>query len=265
MNHLLGRRTTIFIAAIFSLLAPIGMAVSQTWYQLFVNRLLLGIGMGLKEVTVPIFSAEIAPSNIRGGLVMSWQMWTAFGIFLGTCGNLAVAKTGALSWRLQLGAALIPAIPLVLFIYLCPESPRWYIYRKRYDKAFASLCRLRNTRLQAARDLYFIHAQVSRELEMMGESGFTKANTLVTRFIELFTVPRLRRATQASGIAMMLQPMCGGKQKSFTLAQRPSTRQTRTWLTPPSQCKSLLFTVQQSSQNQEQVTLALFSLRGDSV
>lgn len=42
-------------------------------------RMLLGIGMGLKEVTVPVFSAENAPTSIRGGLVMSWQVWTAFG------------------------------------------------------------------------------------------------------------------------------------------------------------------------------------------
>ncbi len=41
--------------------------------------MLLGIGMGLKEVTVPVFSAENAPAIIRGGLVMSWQLWTAFG------------------------------------------------------------------------------------------------------------------------------------------------------------------------------------------
>ena len=187
------------------------MAVSQTWVQLFICRCLLGIGMGLKEVTVPIFSAEIAPSNIRGGLVMSWQMWTAFGILLGTCGNLAVANTGAISWRLQLGAAAIPAFPLVLGIFWCPESPRWLISKRRYDLAFQSLCRLRNTPLQAARDLYLIHAQVRLEDRVLQESGFSKQNTLITRFVELFTVPRLRRATQASGIAMMLQPMCGSK------------------------------------------------------
>ena len=28
--------------------------------------------MGLKEVTVPVYSAEIAPPRVRGGLVMSW-------------------------------------------------------------------------------------------------------------------------------------------------------------------------------------------------
>jgi MFS family permease len=84
LNHWLGRRGVIFMAAVFSLLSPIGMAVAQNWQQLVVTRILLGIGMGLKEVTVPVFSAEIAPTRIRGGLVMSWQIWTAFGILLGT-------------------------------------------------------------------------------------------------------------------------------------------------------------------------------------
>lgn len=40
--------------------------------------------------TVPVFSAENVPANVRGGLVMSWQIWTAFGIFLGTVANLVV-------------------------------------------------------------------------------------------------------------------------------------------------------------------------------
>lgn len=56
---------------------------------------------------------------------MSWQMWTAFGIFLGFCANLAVYDVGPIAWRLQLGSAMIPALPLLLGVYFCPESPRW--------------------------------------------------------------------------------------------------------------------------------------------
>src|ERR1700733_3393621 len=67
INNFLGRRGTIFLGAIFSLLSPLGMATSQHWGQLVACRVLLGIGMGLKEVTVPVFSAENAPPNIRGG------------------------------------------------------------------------------------------------------------------------------------------------------------------------------------------------------
>jgi MFS family permease len=131
MNDWIGRRGTIFVAAVFSLLAPFGMATTQKWGELIATRVLLGIGMGLKEVTVPVFSAENAPTNIRGGLVMSWQLWTAFGIFLGTCANLAVKDAGPnMAWRLQLGSAFIPAVPLVIGIYFCPEVSQPHDSRK---------------------------------------------------------------------------------------------------------------------------------------
>ena len=48
----------------------------------------------------------------------------AFGILLGTSANLAVKDVGKIAWRLQLGSAFIPAVPLVIGIYFCPESPR---------------------------------------------------------------------------------------------------------------------------------------------
>ena len=211
LNNYLGRRGTIFLGAIFSLLSPIGMACSQTYGQLIACRILLGIGMGLKEVTVPVFSSEIAPTNIRGGLVMSWQLWTAFGIFLGTCANLIVVNVGDITWRLQFGSAFIPAVPLVLGIWYCPESPRWLLKKNRHSKAFKSLDRLRNTPLQAARDIYFIHAQLVQEELLIEESGLSVHSNFFTRFMELFTIPRIRRATQASGIVMIAQQMCGSK------------------------------------------------------
>ena len=76
--------------------------------------------MGCKGSTVPIYSAENAPASIRGALVMTWQMWTAFGIFLGTCANLAVKDAGKIAWRLQFGSAMLPALPLLVGVYFCP-------------------------------------------------------------------------------------------------------------------------------------------------
>lgn len=46
LNHYFGRRGTIFFSAIFCFLSVIGSAFTQTWEQLFVTRLLLGVGMG---------------------------------------------------------------------------------------------------------------------------------------------------------------------------------------------------------------------------
>ena len=130
-------------------------------------------------------------------------MWTAFGIFLGLAANLAVANTGKIAWRLQFGSAFIPAVPLLLGIFFCPESPRWYIKKGRYRDAYKSLLRLRNTPLQAARDLYYVQAQVAIESKYIGQGSYIK------RFIELFTIPRVRRATLASWTVMIAQQMCG--------------------------------------------------------
>lgn len=46
------------------------------------------------------------------------------------------------------------------------------------------------------------------------ESGYTHSGNMLVRFYELFTIPRLRRAVQASGIAMIAQQMCGSEFKT---------------------------------------------------
>jgi MFS family permease len=147
---------------------------------------------------------------------MSWQVWTAFGILLGTCANLVFVNSGSIAWRLQFGSAFIPAVPLLIGIWFCPESPRWLMKKHRLGKAYQSLLRLRNSPLQAARDLYFIHAQIVYEDTLLEESGLSKTSNMFTRFVELFTIPRLRRATQASGVVMIAQQMCGSEWRIYS-------------------------------------------------
>ncbi|KAK4038062.1 hypothetical protein C8A01DRAFT_17813 [Parachaetomium inaequale] len=204
INNLFGRRGVIFISAHFCIWPVIGSAFCHTWPQQLACRLLMGIGMGVKASTVPIYAAENSPAAIRGALVMSWQMWTAFGIFLGTAFNLAVWNAGEnVNWRLMLGAPFIPAIPLVCLIYLCPESPRWYMKKNRYPEAWESMMKLRNHPIQVARDIFYIHSQLELEIQLLSNSTYAR------RMVELFTVPRVRRATLAAFTVMIAQQMCG--------------------------------------------------------
>jgi hypothetical protein len=73
----------------------------------------------------------------------------------------------------------------------------------RYHDAYQSFKRLRNTELQAARDLYYVHRQLVEEFDVL------KGSTYFSRLIELFTIPRVRRATLASFVVMIAQQMCG--------------------------------------------------------
>jgi MFS family permease len=51
--------------------------------------------------------------------------------------------------------------------------------------------------------LYYISTQIEIEHEIVGES------TYISRFSQLFTIPRVRRATLASFVVMIAQQMCG--------------------------------------------------------
>ncbi|KAH9170952.1 hypothetical protein EDB89DRAFT_2071406 [Lactarius sanguifluus] len=195
LNNWLGRRGTIFFCAAFSFLTCIWQGVTNSWPHLFVARFFLGLGVGPKSSTVPVYAAECAPPAIRGALVMMWQMWTAFGIMFGYVADLAFYKVPdkphikGLNWRLMLASAGIPALFLMAQIYFCPESPRWFISKGRYPDAYRSLERLRRHPVQASRDLYYIHVLLEAEKEL------TRGRN---RYLELFTIPRNRRATLGS-------------------------------------------------------------------
>ncbi|KAF5351753.1 hypothetical protein D9756_007419 [Leucocoprinus leucothites] len=206
LNRLFGRRGTIFITALFSFLTCIWQGVTNSWPHLFVARFVLGLGIGPKSSTVPVYAAECAPPAIRGALVMMWQTWTAFGIMLGFVMDLVFfrvpdrAHIHGLNWRLMLASAGVPALFIVVQVFFCPESPRWYLSKGRYRKAFESLSRLRMHPLQAARDLYYMHVLLEAEKDL---------NRQGNKFLELFTIPRNRRATMASFIVMFMQQFCG--------------------------------------------------------
>ena len=106
------------------------------------------------------------------------------------------------SWR-----PILPGIPQVRISRIhrgdLTDSFRWLVSKGRYPQAYKSLLRLRNTPLQAASELYYIHAQLQQEQILIEESGVSAKGNFFTRFIELFTIPRIRRATQASGIVMI--------------------------------------------------------------
>lgn len=199
LNNWFGRRWVIFITGLFTVFPVLAQAFTRNWWELAICRLLIGVGIGCKITTIPIMTAESVPPAIRGGLVMSFQLFVAFGIFIGFCSNMIFYNIGRIAWRVQLAAAFVPAVPLLILVWFIPESPRWLLKKRRYAKSFRSFCRLRNSKIQAARDLYYAHAQI--EIERHSFQG----STYVQRVKDLFVVPRLRTATLASFIVMLAQ------------------------------------------------------------
>ncbi|KAK4454955.1 hypothetical protein QBC34DRAFT_481703 [Podospora aff. communis PSN243] len=208
LNKKFGRRGTVFITCAMSALACFWQSFTNTWWHMFIARFALGFGIGPKSATTPIFAAECSPPRLRGALVMQWQVWTAFGIMVGFVADLAfypVPDHGielGLNWRLMMGSAMLPAVVVCCLAYICPESPRWYLSKNRHKDAFDSIRQLRYEKVQAARDLFYMHTLLEAEKEVMSVG---KAN----RLKEMFTIRRNRNAMVASQTVMFLQQFCG--------------------------------------------------------
>ncbi|KAI7934263.1 hypothetical protein MJO29_016513, partial [Puccinia striiformis f. sp. tritici] len=201
MNRLLGRRGVIFWSCFIAGAASIWEAFTYSWPQLFVARLALGLGIGPKSATAPIYTAECSPAPIRGALVMQWQMWTAFGIALGDVVSVIFVDVDAnVGWRLMLGSTVVAPVIVCCMIYYAPESPRWYMSKGRVADAYHAMRKLRFCDLQASRDLFYI----AKLLEIENES--LQGRNLLT---DMWRVPRVRRAAQASGLVMFMQQFCG--------------------------------------------------------
>jgi hypothetical protein len=203
LNKYLGRRGEIFLTAVCLTATPIGSGFAKTWEGLFAARFIMGIGIGAKNATVPIYSAEMAPARIRGALVMFWQLWVVIGIFLGFCANVIVKDTGRISWRLQLGSAFIPSFILMCGIFFCPESPRWLMKHGKVAQGFKSMNALRSHPIIGARDYYYSYVIYQEELKLAQGTNY------FTRLRDCFTVPRIRRANYGASTVMIAQQMCG--------------------------------------------------------
>lgn len=208
-NRMLGRKWTIFWTCVLSAITCIWSGlVDLHWYHLFIARFCLGIGIGIKSATVPSYSAETVPPNIRGSLVMMWQFFTAVGIMFGYVSSLAFYHVGphgikgGLNWRLMLASAAIPAIIVLCQVPFVPESPRWLMGKGRHAEAFESLRILRNDEIAAARDCFYQYVLLNEE-HLYGDLPTWK------RMIEMFTIRRNRNGALGAWIVMFMQQFCG--------------------------------------------------------
>lgn len=168
-----------------------------------------------------VYESEFSPARLRGRILTSWQTGTALGIAISGTMPLIVPN----SWRFQISSSFIPALALLLLVYGGSESPRWLIKKSRFAEAYNVLLRLRGTPVLAARDLILIRAQLNVEtvlfmrgtddpidlgnkLPHLTREAYQKEINLIgygRRIIQLFSIPRVRRATLASFIVMSAQ------------------------------------------------------------
>lgn len=142
LSDRIGRRPTALLAAVVFGIGAIAASLSPSVGFLVFARFLLGLGVGLASMIVPLYIAEIAPADRRGALVSLNQLMITIGILVSYI--VGVIFTPIEGWRYMFGVALIPALILGIGMLRLPESPRWLFNVGRVEKARAVLSRSRS-------------------------------------------------------------------------------------------------------------------------
>ncbi|KAG8038400.1 hypothetical protein GUJ93_ZPchr0354g33711 [Zizania palustris] len=141
----LGRRLTMLIAGVFFIVGVIFNGAAQNLTMLIIGRILLGCGVGFANQAVPLFLSEIAPTRIRGGLNILFQLNVTIGILFANLVNYGTAKIHPWGWRLSLSLAGIPAGLLTLGALFVVDTPNSLIERGRLEDGKAVLKKIRGT------------------------------------------------------------------------------------------------------------------------
>lgn len=133
-----GRRHAIFYIATLFIIATLGSVAAPSATVMVVARFFLGLAVGGASVTVQTYLSEIAPKEKRSRVVTQNELMIVTGQLLAYVLNALLAVlllAGDDSvWRYMLFIAVIPAIALLIGMFLVPESPRWLIQQHKMEQ-----------------------------------------------------------------------------------------------------------------------------------
>ncbi|WP_321850886.1 MFS transporter [Burkholderia diffusa] len=109
--------------------------------QLLVLRLLLGLILGADYVVSKSLVTEYSPRRYRGRLLSVLAAAWAAGYVGAYLAGFAMRDIGPDAWRFMLAASGIPALLILPFRLIVPESPMWLMKRGRGDEALAIIHR----------------------------------------------------------------------------------------------------------------------------
>ncbi|KAF5624326.1 quinate transport [Fusarium sp. NRRL 52700] len=135
-----GRRWSLVLAsAIFNVGAVVQTINTHHLAGFYIARFVSGVGVGIATVIVPMYSAEMAPKNIRGMLGSMFQCFFTLGVmtsyWVDYAASIHIPDDSSAQWQLPVGLQLVPGTILGLGMLLTKESTRWLAKTNRREEA----------------------------------------------------------------------------------------------------------------------------------
>ncbi|XP_064464726.1 proton myo-inositol cotransporter-like [Ornithodoros turicata] len=166
----MGRKPVVLVASLVFAVGAVLMGVAVNKGMLLGGRLIVGAGIGLASMTVPVYIAEVAPADLRGFLVSINQVFLTGGLFIASVVDGAFSTNEDNGWRYMLGLAGVPAIIQFVAFLGMPESPRWLASKGNYQEAMVVLRKFRGATADIEQEF---EAMKASSLDHQNEEGST--------------------------------------------------------------------------------------------
>lgn len=140
-----GRKISMCTGGTVFLIGAILNGAAMNVEMLIIGRLLLGVGIGYGNQSVPVYLSEMAPAQIRGALNIGFQMATTIGIVVASLVNYGTAQMQQNGWRVSLVLAAVPALIMTIGGIFLPDTPNSMIERGHKEAARELLIKIRGT------------------------------------------------------------------------------------------------------------------------
>ncbi|XP_046369518.2 proton myo-inositol cotransporter-like [Haliotis rufescens] len=200
MADLVGRKKTIMSASVVFVLGSVVMGVASSKEVLLTGRIVVGVGVGLASVAVPVYVAEAAPRHIRGRLVTLNQLFITIGILISSIIAGGFSELQETGWRYMLALAGVFAIFQFIGFFFLPESPRWLLSKGRGELARAVL-----THIRGGEDISIELADIRTSVTEASSSA-TGGRPVILRVL---STPHVRKALMIGGGLSVFQQLCG--------------------------------------------------------
>ncbi|WRT67474.1 uncharacterized protein IL334_004446 [Kwoniella shivajii] len=137
----LGRKVALYILWLCLVASVIAECLVKGWQTWLIAKLFSGIGVGMLQATLPVYIAEIAPTQLRGFLINAYTFWFCVGQLLaGVALNRLNAKN-PLDFKDAIYTQWAMLGIMGIIFVLLPESPWWLVSKGKLDKAGTMLQR----------------------------------------------------------------------------------------------------------------------------
>ncbi|XP_044267170.1 facilitated trehalose transporter Tret1-like [Tribolium madens] len=173
-----GRKFTLLALAIPYIISYLTLAFAKIVGLFYFARFLMGLAVGGVFTVFPMYTGEIAEDKNRGTLGSVMNVFITSGLLFSYCVGPYVS---VMAFNIIL--AVIPCIYLVLFFFLAPESPHYYISKGNHEAASKSLEKIRSSGSKNDAELEDIKASIEKSQEgsisdLFSSKGLVKGLTI---------------------------------------------------------------------------------------